>query len=105
MVLAHHLRHRPRKIDTLEDVVTRLGVPLDQRILKLGELARLVEYLGWNRNLADIVNDAGEIETLRSVLRHSQSASYRDCEARQPLLVPGRIRIAHLHHVRDRADR
>ena len=66
VMLQGDVRHRPRKFDMLQNVVTRLRMSLDQHELGCAELAGFGEYLGRDADLADVVQMAGHPQALHA---------------------------------------
>ncbi len=56
VVLADHLGHRPGEVDAGDDVVSGLGVLLDEFELGSGQLAGPAQDLRGDRDLADVVD-------------------------------------------------
>ena len=61
--------HGPRHVYILHDVVARLAVRFDQRILSRSEFARPRQNLGGNLDLADVVDQARHIEAVDAFFR------------------------------------
>jgi hypothetical protein len=62
VVLEGGLGNRPRKFDPLENLIPGLRMHLDERHLHVAQPARLDQYLHRHGHLADIVEDAGDID-------------------------------------------
>jgi hypothetical protein len=96
MVLQRDLRHRPGKLHVLQDVVARLRVPPDQRELSGVQLAGLDKNVQWDRDLADVMQVAGDSQSLLPVRIETEFRTDGDCDLRHPPFVTGGIRVAHL---------
>ena len=96
MVLMHDRRDRPGEIDLAEDRVADLGVHLDHGVLELVELGGLAQDFGGNVELADIVDDPGDLDAFDPVLGEAHLLGDGGGQARHAFLVPGRVRVPHL---------
>lgn len=96
VVLKDDVRHRPREVDFLQDVVGLFRVRLDDRVLGGGELARLGEDLGRDGKLSDVVHETGVADRLDLIRTESHLLSDRRREFSHPELVPGGVGVAQL---------
>ena len=93
-------RHRPGKVDVLQDIIPRLGVRLDLVELRFGELRRFVQDLRRQEEFPDIVNDARHPDSVDRLFRKPHLHRDRPRQVRDALLMARRVGILHFHRAR-----
>jgi hypothetical protein len=93
MVLRHDLGHRLAEADALEDPGPGPGVLPHEGVLDLAEGGRLAEDLRGDRDLADVVDVAGQGESFAAAdLVHGPSSSRCACSSCPAPAMRGRNR-------------
>ena len=64
-MMQHDGQHVVELLDVAQDLVADLGVGLDVFVFGLGQLARLAEHVVVDADLADVVQQAGEVDRVQ----------------------------------------
>ena len=93
MMLPHDPRHRPGKLDVLQDIIPRLRMRLDQAELHLRQLRRFAQDLRRQRDLPDVVEERRHPDSVEILIRKPHLHRDRPRQIRNPPLMAGGIGI------------
>ena len=87
MMLPDDLGHRPRKLNLLQDIVSRLGVHLDQVSFRFGEGEGLAQNFRGNGDLSDVVKGRRHPDAVDDLPGEPHLRCDRSCQIGDPSVV------------------
>ena len=104
MMLQHGFRDWPREFDSLQDVVSTLGVLFLEVQLCFGQLARLAVDFSGDLKFAEVVHDSGKANAPAALPGQIHFRGDRHGEPADPRLMPAAARIVHFYRSSDGLD-